>query len=220
MARSLQFKALGKVVTVKKRRHINIGEVKAALRAEEVLAQKVHDVRYVHLQDSQVSIAACTKRRSSSPAINRELRMSVATYLGAGLRPSYGYLYTKDNPADDRARQAPLRAPVSDLPHWGPEFLRGSFEPLDAFLGDCGLDLNQLRDLPDPAELVQDPECVGLPSAVGSQSVVADMPSPLVPPRRSPVSELSGSAYDTASPEAPPESRGFFCELAPVENCA
>ena len=58
---SMFFRPFGKITKVRRRRHINLGEVRA-------------DCCYVHLQDSQVSLAAMSKGRSSSKAINLELQ--------------------------------------------------------------------------------------------------------------------------------------------------
>lgn len=50
-----QFYPYGKVVPVKKKKHINLGEIQAALRAEEKFAFENPGSFYIHLQDSQVS---------------------------------------------------------------------------------------------------------------------------------------------------------------------
>ncbi|CAE7248000.1 unnamed protein product [Symbiodinium sp. CCMP2592] len=77
---SLQFQQLGRTVKVKARRHINIGEVRAPLRKERV-GQDFPGRRYVHLQDSQVSLGSFVKGRAASSALNRELRRSVPGHL-------------------------------------------------------------------------------------------------------------------------------------------
>ena len=107
----------GRIVHVRVPRHINIGEMRAALRAEERLARRFQDVKFVLLQDSQVSLAAMSKGRSSSASLNRELRRSLGTYLGAGLRPGYAYVQSKHNPPDDRTRRTALRSPSREGLH-------------------------------------------------------------------------------------------------------
>ncbi|CAE7242495.1 Fem1b [Symbiodinium sp. CCMP2592] len=96
LALSQPFGAFGRIVRVQQRRHINIGEMRAAIRAESRLARLHHDIRYVHLQDSQVSLAAMTKGRSSSKALNCELQ-----------------------------RNAPLRPPSRAGSRWFLDFLAG-----------------------------------------------------------------------------------------------
>ncbi|CAE7264901.1 unnamed protein product [Symbiodinium sp. CCMP2592] len=92
---SLQFQQLGRTVKVKARRHINIGEVRAAVRGEERVGQDFPGRRYVHLQDSQVSLGSFVKGRAASSALNRELRRSIPGHLANRVRPSYGYIQSK-----------------------------------------------------------------------------------------------------------------------------
>ena len=77
-----------------------------------------------------------SKGRSSSKVINLELQRSLGTYLGAGLRPGFGYLRTHLNPSEDSTRGVPLRKPAKPC---APPRLSLS-----------GLDLNRLKGLPDP----------------------------------------------------------------------
>lgn len=74
---SQRFVKLGKIRKVRRRRHINIGEVRAALEAERSVGAEAEDSFYIHLQDSQVSLACLMKGRSSSRSLNRELRRSI-----------------------------------------------------------------------------------------------------------------------------------------------
>eukprot|EP00439_Symbiodinium_sp_Y106_P038682 s1227_g4.t1 len=139
LATSQPFFDFGRIVHVRVPRHINIGEMRAALRAEERLARRFQDVKFVLLQDSQVSLAAMSKGRSSSASLNRELRRSLGTYLGAGLRPGYAYVQSKHNPPDDRTRRTALRSPSREASTWFREFLAGDLGALDRFLSSCGL---------------------------------------------------------------------------------
>ncbi|CAE7217549.1 unnamed protein product [Symbiodinium sp. CCMP2592] len=162
LATSQPFFDFGRIVYVRVPRHINIGEMRAALRAEERLSRKHQDVRFTLLQDSQVSLAAMSKGRSSSGALNRELRRSLGTYLGAGLRPGYAYLQSKLNPPDDRTRNTPLRQPSREASQWFREFLDGDLEALDRFLSSVHLADRQVQGLPDPAEIKLPPATVGV----------------------------------------------------------
>ena len=163
IALSSKFENFGRIVHVRTKRHINLGEIRAAVAAEERLSRDYQDVRYVHLQGSQVSIAALTKGRSSSRAINRELQRSLPCYLGSGLRPGYGFLRSKLNPSDDRTRGVPLRCPARKPAAWMTRFLEGDLDALDSALKDFGLSIEDLRGLPDPGEITQSREFLGLP---------------------------------------------------------
>ena len=123
--RSVQFRAFGKVRKAKARRHINLGELRAALAAEARVGRLWPNSRYVHLQDSQVSLACMVKGRSSSAALNATLRKSLPDHLGFNIRPALGFVKTHLNPADDPTRLKPLRAPCEDEPSWFTELLRG-----------------------------------------------------------------------------------------------
>ena len=104
-----------------------------------------------------------TKGRSSSKSINRELQRSLPSYLGFGLRPGFGFLRSKLNPSDDRTRGVPLRGPSRSAADWFVRFKTGDLEALDSALAEYGLSIEQLRGLPDPAEIVQPRNLLGLP---------------------------------------------------------
>ena len=48
IALSMPFRAFGKITKLKRRRHMNLGEVRAAAQAEEKLSRSCQDCRYVH----------------------------------------------------------------------------------------------------------------------------------------------------------------------------
>ena len=150
---------------VKARRHINIGEVRAAIRGEELVGRTFPGHRYVHLQDSQVSLATFVKGRSSSPSLNRELRRSLAGYLASRVRPSFGYIQSKLNPSDDPTRDVPVRAPSKEPAGWLDGAWHGDFSGLDAFLESLGLHPRQLAGLPDERELLPDGPLASSPPA-------------------------------------------------------
>ncbi|CAE7900312.1 unnamed protein product, partial [Symbiodinium microadriaticum] len=162
---ALQFHQLGQTKQVKARRHINIGEVRAAIKGEEYVARKFPGQRYVHLQDSQVSLACFVKGRSSSPSLNRELRRSLGCYLASRARPSFGYIQSKLNPSDDPTRSAPLRSPSKVSASWLLKAWEGDFDELDVFLHGLGLHPRQLAGLPDESELWPDAPLAEVPKA-------------------------------------------------------
>ena len=87
---SQTFKQLGVTVKNRTRQHINIKEIRAAIRAEQEEGKLHPGSYYVHLQDSQVSLACLLKGRSSSTAANRELQRSIPLHVSQRIRPFYG----------------------------------------------------------------------------------------------------------------------------------
>lgn len=85
-----EFALFGAVKKVRKRRHINLGEISAALQAEVEQGKKQPDSFYLHLQDSQVSLAALTKGRSSSRSVNALIRQSIPDAIAYNNRAFYG----------------------------------------------------------------------------------------------------------------------------------
>ena len=61
---------------------------------------------YLHLVDSQVSIAVLTKKRSSSRVLQRVIRRANALCLAAHLHPVFIYVRSELNPADAPSRGA------------------------------------------------------------------------------------------------------------------
>ena len=143
---------------MKRRRHINLGELRAALAAERRVGAAWPSCRYMHLQDSQVSLACLVKGRSSSDALNEALRQSLPDHLGFNTRPAYGFVKTHINVADDPTRGRTVRPPCEDAPAWLREFLLGCFDKCDSHLAQLGVHLDQLRDLPSVRELMPDAE--------------------------------------------------------------
>ena len=99
-----QFRQLGRKKRVQGKRHINLGEVAAALQAEAVIAEREPEHYYIHLQDSQVSLACLVKGRSSSASINRLLRRSIAMHVGQNVRPFYGFVRSNKRSAAPAAQ--------------------------------------------------------------------------------------------------------------------
>lgn len=86
--------------------HINVLEARAVFTTLKwrVLQRKQLNVRCVHLVDSLVVLHALSRGRSSSRKMRRTI-MRISSYLlASGLRPVWGYVNTKDNPADRPSR--------------------------------------------------------------------------------------------------------------------
>ena len=154
--RGAQFCQFGPVKQSKGRSHINVKEMSAALKAERRLGATQPNRYYIHLQDSQVSLAALIKGRSSSTTLNRLLRESVPHHVSSNVRAFYGYVCNALNPADDPTRLQPLRAPSASMPSWWDEVSMKVFEEFDKFLEHHGVHAEQLAELPDEDELLED----------------------------------------------------------------
>lgn len=136
----------------KNNRHINLGELKSYLKAEE-LGGSEGDVRVPIEIDSQVVLGAIAKGRSASPAINKMLRKSLGVVLGFGVYSSGGYVRSAHNPSDDPTRGVQLRAPTAVLPNWWIQLANGDFSAFDSLLVDCDLHPDQLCGYPSLNEL-------------------------------------------------------------------
>lgn len=156
IAQSVPFRQFGRIRRVRGKRHINIGEVSAALSAERLQGLQEPNTYYVHLQDSQVALACLVKGRSASPALNSLLRQSIPYHVSSNNRAHYGFLRSKFNPSDDPTRGVPVRAPTCAAPEWWEELSRREFANFDKFLERGRVHPSQIAELPDPSELLPD----------------------------------------------------------------
>ena len=86
--------------------HINVLEARAVFTTIKwrVMQQHQLNLRCIHLVDSLVVLHALTRGRSSSRKMRRTI-MRISSYLlASGLRPVWGYINTKENPADRPSR--------------------------------------------------------------------------------------------------------------------
>eukprot|EP00434_Breviolum_minutum_P008186 symbB.v1.2.007217.t1/scaffold441.1/size205278/4 len=147
LAEYLQYKVtLMKKIT--RRQHINLLELEAVLLLEARLAERGGDLRYLLGSDSQVTLAALLKGRSSSWALNRKLRASLCYHLGGGLYGSYGFVPSLSNVGDDPTRGKPVRAALEPIPEWLDAAIAGSFEKMDKWLAELGYDPLSVAQLP------------------------------------------------------------------------
>jgi hypothetical protein len=86
--------------------HINVQEMRAVLSSFRCRLRRKAELgmRCLHLVDSQVSMLALAKGRSSSSSLTYVLRRINALVLAGGLQPAFGYVRTDDNPADRPSR--------------------------------------------------------------------------------------------------------------------
>lgn len=156
VARSLQF-STEKSRRTKEGRHINVDELQGMLETERVAVDEGFPVRFFSLADSQVSLGAILKGRSSSIGLNALLQESLPVHLGCGAIGNHGYLPSKENPADDPTRSVPIRSPVSPQPFWFDDSSACSFQDrlseMDAWLADLKVSPWHLSGIPDLSEL-------------------------------------------------------------------
>ena len=188
LAKHLQYKVTLRK-EVRRRQHINLLELEAVLLLEARLAERGGDLRYLLGSDSQVTLAALLKGRSSSWAINRKLRASLAHFLGGGLYSSYGFVPSLSNVADDPTRDQPVRLALEPRPEWLSAAMSGSFTGMDEWLAELGY---------DPLAVAQLPFAVRQKSVQALVSHVAHLRSVQKPDRLAAFDRRKGDHHDTA----------------------
>ena len=134
-------------------RHINIGELRAGLKTERLIASRRPSSRVLLGLDSQVALGALSKGRSSSPAMNREMVRSIPTMVALDSYLETMYFHTSVNRADQPTRGKEIEKPAEDLPTWWDSACKGDFQALDEWLFEQGLDPHTLSGLPCLDEL-------------------------------------------------------------------
>eukprot|EP00435_Cladocopium_sp_Y103_P073431 s469_g43.t1 len=134
-------------------RHINIGELRAGLKTERLLAKRRPSSRILIGLDSQVALGTLAKGRSSSPAMNRELARSIPSMIALDSYLEAMYFHTSVNRADQPTRGKEIEAPSEEPPVWWEEFSKGQFQAFDEWLFEQGLDPLSVSGLPCLAEL-------------------------------------------------------------------
>ena len=152
LARSLNYR----LVFAKRKtgqRHINIGELRGALRVERIAGLKKQSQRVIVGLDSQVALGCLIKGRSSSKALNAELWRSIPTMVGLDVFSDFVYFNTKSNPSDDPTRGCELRKADLPTPDWWEDVARGDFKKFDLWMAGLGLDDMSVAGLPPLSEL-------------------------------------------------------------------
>lgn len=135
-------------------RHINVGELRGMLSAEEKLALKEPSCRQMFGMDSQVGLGAAVKGRSSSKALNAEMAQSIPVMLIQDVYSEYLYFETSRNPADDPTRGKDVRKPSGKLPPWWNSLAAGKAEAFDEWLRDLRIHPDVVGRLPQFSELL------------------------------------------------------------------
>ena len=138
IARHSQFSTVWRQ-RVKGRTHINVSELDAYLRAETRKGRTCPSSRPMIGSDSQVTLGAIVKGRSSSPVLNKQLKKALPDVIGFNVFSIAQYIGTAENVADDPTRDRDCRAPVTPCPNWFAAAAKGEFYELDAFLAEQSL---------------------------------------------------------------------------------
>ena len=137
-------------------RHINVGELRAALKAERLVGERTPSSRVLLGADSQVALGTLIKGRSTSSSLNAELCKSLPWMLAFDSYLECLYFQTKANRGDDPTRGNSIRPPSREWPAWISDIREGSFEAFDKWLEAHGIDDETLSGLPPFSELCQE----------------------------------------------------------------
>ena len=137
-------------------RHINVGELRAALKTEKTLSLRRRSTRQLLGLDSQVVLGTLTKGRSSSAALNAELVRSLPWMLALDSYSEGFYFHTSMNRADQPTRGKEIEPPDQALPDWWEDLAAGRFKKFDEWLFEHGLDAETVSELPPLTELCGD----------------------------------------------------------------
>lgn len=136
-------------------RHINIGELRGMLRAEEKHAFSTPESREIYGLDSQVVLGSLIKGRSSSASLNAELSRSIPVMVLQDMYSEGIYFESSVNPADDPTRGKELRTAQRRLPPWWDQLARGEYEGFDAWMRSHDSHPDQIGRLPPFSELLR-----------------------------------------------------------------
>lgn len=153
---------------VKRKTHINLSELSAALRCEARRGRLRPNTRLLIGSDSQVVLGALVKGRSSSSTLNRKLKQRLPGLLAYNTFSYWQYIPTQENVADDPTRNKMPREPSEPAPEWLAAVENEDFSKLDALLAERGLHDAAVARWPREDE--GDPECAGRAEVGGSTS--------------------------------------------------
>jgi hypothetical protein len=125
--------------------HINVNEMRTYKSFLKSCAKSEADSRVVALLDSRVTIGAAAKGRSSSAALSRVLRSSLAYVLGANLYPGLLHCASEVNRTDGPSRDKPVAPPTKDEPSWLTDLKMGKTRKFDAVVESSRIPKNPAR---------------------------------------------------------------------------
>lgn len=171
LARCLQFRLLFKKGATG-RRHINIGELRGFLKAEQILGTREPSTRHIFCLDSQVALGAICKGRSASEALNQELCRHLGLLLFNDSYSECIYFPSAENPADDPTRGQDLRGPSMDVPEFLLEAMQGRFGLLDEWLASHNISDYDMSGLPPVSEVLHGDPSTYFSSSKSSSSTM------------------------------------------------
>jgi len=143
----------------KQQHHINVQEMRCLGNEVRRLASSSNGsgIRRVCFSDSMVASGAWAKGRSSSRALNFQLRQSLGWAVLGRVKLVPSWIGTKVNPADDPSRDAPLRTP-DPVPAWATQhFVNSAPWLVNSDVLFCSKPpLPQEEDDPSPSSTRQD----------------------------------------------------------------
>ncbi len=128
--------------------HINVSELSAALRSEARRCRRYPNQRLLLGSDSQVTLGALVRGRSSSKSLNRQLKQALPNLLAYNIYTNTQYIPTAVNTADDPTRDKECRPAELPEPFWFSEAAAGRFAGLDSILEAQGIDDESVARLP------------------------------------------------------------------------
>ena len=152
LARCGKFKLFWKR-SIKRSRHINVGELRSFLKTEKKAKIKGVPTRVAIGGDSQVALGCVLKGRSASHHLNRELQASLPHVLGGGIYSYFLYIPTSINPSDGPSRGRPVPGALDSPPSWLDKAIKGDFADMDKWLRKVGADPWTLSGIPDLEEV-------------------------------------------------------------------
>ena len=132
----------------RKARHINEGELLAAIIGEARRTYRSPFCKILTLCDSQVACGCLAKGRSGSQSLRRILLRSLGLSLAFGMVLLVSYIASADNPSDDPTRGKDVRKPTERPAAWLLAAERGNFAVLDSTLADLGFAPLDIAGLP------------------------------------------------------------------------
>ena len=115
--------------------HINVREIRAAIRHGMQHVGGARSVRLLELLDSRVSIGALAKGRSASTLLNDELRAAMPETVSRDLYFGYLFAPSRLNPGDAPSRLMPLpRIVGGGVPAWAQKISESDFTDFEKLL--------------------------------------------------------------------------------------
>ena len=140
---------------IKRKVHINLSELNAAMSSLERRSRSFPNKRLLLGSDSQVVLGTLVRGRSSSKVLNQRLRRGLPQLLAGNSYVCAQYVPTKLNVADDPTRDKSCREPLYCRPEWIAAVVDENYEPLDNLLEEEGIADKHVARLPEVPSMVR-----------------------------------------------------------------